>query len=280
MVSGATTLNPIPLKLETYIRECVGFTPGTGVILGSGLSAFADAVNQPVVIPYGDIPGFPTSGVEGHPGELVGGWVGKEFVLVASGRFHWYEGYDTDAVTLPVRLFHSLGVPKLIITNAAGSVRREFPPGTLMALSGHMDFTFRESMALPEIVRDDRYHSPALLTLAKTVAKREGVDLRTGVYAWTLGPSFETPAEIEMIRGLGGDAVGMSTVPEIRAAGDLGIQVLGISCLTNYGAGITEGPLTHEDVMETTGKVSETFSRLLEGVIQDLPENQTRTEDL
>ncbi|MFQ6675757.1 MAG: purine-nucleoside phosphorylase [Fidelibacterota bacterium] len=270
MISPKVHPGSLPSDLEGYVRERVALTPRTAVILGSGLGPFSGRVKKESVIPYEDIPHYPTSGVEGHPGELVAGWMGQEPVVVASGRFHWYEGYDMDAITLPVRLFHALGVTNLIITNAAGSVCLEFPPGTLMALSGHIDFTFRESADLPGIARDDRYHSRALLAAAKRVARREGIDLKTGVYAWTLGPSFETPAEIETIRELGGDAVGMSTVPEIRAAGDLGLRVLGISCLTNYGAGISDRPLTHEEVMESTGKASGAFSRLLEGIIGEI----------
>ncbi|MFQ6674665.1 MAG: purine-nucleoside phosphorylase, partial [Fidelibacterota bacterium] len=242
-------------------------SPRTAIVLGSGLGHFVSAVANPAIIGYSKIPHYPTTGVEGHRGELVAGMMGNEPVLVASGRFHLYEGYDLDTVTLPVRLFHRLGVENLIITNAAGSVREAFVPGTLMALEGHLDFTFRESSELPEVVRDDRFHSPRLLSLAEHVADGSQIDLRKGVYAWTLGPSFETPAEVRLIRKLGGDAVGMSTVPEIRMAGELGLEILTISCLTNYAAGISSQPLTHQEVMETAERVADIFTKLLTGVV-------------
>ncbi len=257
-------------KMESHVGTFIRGAPRTAVILGSGLGGFARTLNGSVSIPYGEIPFYPKSSVEGHSGELVAGNIGDRAVLVASGRFHMYEGYDVDTVTLPIRLFHRLGITDLIITNASGSVRKEVPPGSLMALKGHIDCTFRESADLPGINEDSRYHSPRLLKLAGAVAKREGVQLRTGVYAWTLGPSFETPAEVVLVRKLGGDAVGMSTVPEIRAAGDLGLEVLGISCLTNYAAGITSKPLTHEEVMEVTNDVSETFTRLMRGIVSEI----------
>ena len=193
--------------------------------------------------------------------------VGHVPVLLASGRFHLYEGYDIDTVTLPVRLFHDLGIENLIITNAAGSTNRDFPPVTLMAAVGHLDCTFRESAQMSEVERGSDCHSPELLKLALEVAKSEQVTLERGVYAWALGPSYETPAEVQMIQELGGDAVGMSTVPEIRLAGKLGMRVLTISCLTNFAAGISKQPLTHDEVMETADRISGDFARLVRGII-------------
>jgi len=249
------------------IRKQIAVEPKTAVILGSGLGHFTKHVADSVVIPYADIPHYPRPTVEGHSGQFVMGTIGQEPVILASGRFHYYEGYDIETITLPQRLFHKLGIKNLIITNAAGSVRKDFQPGDLMAIEGHIDFTFRESSNLPATVTGEPFHSEQLLKLALTAASRENVDLKAGIYTWTLGPAFETPAEIEVIRKLGGDAVGMSTVPEIRTAGKLGINVLGISCLTNYAAGITSDPLTHQEVMETASRVSETFSRLIRGII-------------
>lgn len=257
-------------SMEDYVREFIQKTPRTAIILGSGLGRFGENVRQSVTISYESIPHYPKSSVEGHSGKLIAGKIGNEAVLIASGRFHLYEGYDMDTVTLPIRLFHHLGVKNLIITNAAGSIRKDFFPGTLMILDGHLDFTFRHNIELPEVVREGRFHSPKLLNLAKTVAEKESIKIKTGAYAWTLGPSFETPAEINKIRELGGSAVGMSTVPEIRVAGELGLHVLGISCLTNYAAGITSNPLTHQEVIETAERVSEKFTRLLKGIVVEL----------
>ncbi len=255
-------------EMAEYAGSLAPVSPRTAVVLGSGLGHFSDYVNDRMSIPYADIAGYPTSGVEGHSGELVFGNLSGEPVMVASGRFHMYEGYDIETVTLPVKFFHELKVKNLIITNSAGSVRRRLKPGTLMMLNGHLDCTFRESSKMPDIVRGEEYQSPKLLDHARTAAQTKGIETSEGVYAWMLGPSYETPAEIEMIRELGGDAVGMSTVPEIRAAGDLGMEVLGISCLTNFAAGITNQPLTHEEVMETADRVSGEFTRLLIGIIR------------
>lgn len=262
--------NTVPPQMEEYIRERINIAPRTAIILGSGLGQLAGSVTDPVCISYKDIPFYPSSGVEGHTGELITGTIGKESVLVASGRFHLYEGYDMSTVTLPVRLFHRLGIVNLIITNAAGSVREDYSPGTLVGIDGHIDFTFRESVDTPRIVRDGKYHSERLLALAEAIARRESIELKKGVYSWALGPSFETPAEIGLIRELGGDAVGMSTVPEIREAGELGLEVLTISCVTNYAAGITPDLLTHEEVMEVTRNVSQKFNRLLTGIVSEI----------
>jgi len=264
-------------SMVDYIQGLVSTVPRTAIILGSGLGKFAQQVNRSIILPYGDIPHYPVSSVESHSGELVFGTIENESVLIASGRFHLYEGYDLETVTLPIRLFHRLGVKHLIITNAAGSVRKDLSPGTLMVLTGFLDFTFRETVDFPEVFRDRQFHSPELISLAHEVAKREEIDLKSGVYVWTLGPSFETPAEISKIRELGGSAVGMSTVPEIRVAGELGLLVLGISCLTNYAAGITTEPLTHHEVMETADRVSENFSRLLKGIVKQIREKNDHT---
>jgi len=252
------------------VRGKMSVAPRTAVVLGSGLGSFADSVENTVRIPYSEIPGYPVSGVEGHAGELVAGSVDTVPVLLASGRFHLYEGYDVEIITLPVRLFHGLGIENLIITNAAGSANSDFPPGTLMASVGHLDCTFRESADMPEVERGSEYHSPELLKLASVVSQTEDIGLKRGVYAWTLGPSFETPAEVRMVQDLGGDAVGMSTVPEIRLAGKLGMEVLTISCLTNYAAGMSDQPLTHDEVMETADRISDDFARLVRGIIRGI----------
>ena len=258
--------------MAKFVAGTVPGLPDLAVVLGSGLGKITHDLENEVCVPYDSIQGYPKSTVEGHAGQFIAGDLEGTAVLLASGRFHLYEGYDYDTVTLPVRLFHSLGIKTLIITNAAGSVRKQMPPGTLMMITGHIDCTFLESANMPEVVRDSKFHPPSLATQVRETVENLNFPLAEGVYAWTLGPSYETPAEIEMIRDLGGDAVGMSTVPEIRAAGEFGMNVLGISCITNYAAGITKEPLTHKEVLETTEKASEKFIALIKGIIKQIGE--------
>ncbi|MFH1852530.1 MAG: purine-nucleoside phosphorylase [Candidatus Neomarinimicrobiota bacterium] len=257
-------------KMVDYVRERIGTAPAVAIILGSGLGDFADNLEQKITIPYHAIPGYPRPTVEGHAGELVFGLLGTVPVLAAKGRFHFYEGHALETVTLPVRLFHRLGVRALIITNAAGSVRRDYPPGSLMALTGHLDCTFRQGPEAPDIVSGVPCHDPRLLDCARKAAAETGVELQSGIYCWTLGPAYETPEEIEFFRSLGGDAVGMSTVPELQAAAELGLSTLGISCLTNYAAGITGQPLTHQEVIDTAAAVRDKFTRLIIAVIRNI----------
>lgn len=253
-----------------YIYDQTGFSWGIAIVLGSGLGDFADNLSDRQIIKYTDIPGYPKPTVEGHAGELVIGKLAGIPVLGAKGRFHFYEGYDYHTVTLPIRLFHKLGIQTLIITNAAGSTRLAFPPGTLMAINGHIDGTFRHSVEDPEIVSGSPYHDPDLLRFAADSGQESGVEIVTGVYCWTLGPSYETPDEIKYFRSLGADAVGMSTVPEIQAAAKFGVPVLGLSCLTNYAAGITDQPLTHQEVIETAEAVRENFTQLVITIIKHI----------
>ena len=261
-------------KIVSHVKGRASVLPTTAVVLGSGLGHMAKNVEDAVKVPYGDIPCYPEPSVEGHSGELILGHLMGEKVVMASGRFHLYEGWDLETVTLPIKLFHELGVKNLILTNSAGSVREENGPGTLMAITAHLDFTFRESTAMPSIVNEDRYHNAEMLHIARKSADRNGIDLREGVYAWALGPSYETPAEIDLIRKLGGHAVGMSTVPEIRAASKLGMKILTISCLTNYAAGVVEAPITHEAVIESAAEAGERFGLLLSSIIEHLGEKE------
>ena len=264
-------------SLETmvsYVKGRANVSPATAVVLGSGLGHMAENGEDGVKVPYGDIPGYPQPTVEGHSGELILGNLRGEKVVMASGRFHLYEGWDLETVTLPIKLFNELGVKILILTNSAGSVRVQNGPGTLMAITAHLDFTFRESTSMPSIVNEDRYHNAEMLHIARKSADRNGIDLREGVYAWALGPSYETPAEIDLIRELGGHAVGMSTVPEIREAGELGMNILTISCLTNYAAGVVEAPITHEEVIESAAEAGERFGLLLSSIIDHLGDKE------
>lgn len=245
-------------------------SPQVAVILGSGLSAFTDVLEDQLAIPYDEIPHYPPVTVPGQVGQLVYGMVGNLPVITARGRFHYYEGHSLEMVTLPIHLFARLGVKTIIITNAAGCINPDWNVGDLMLITGHLDYTFLGGPDDPAPVLGAQYHSPELLTLARRAAREAGIPVREGVYAWTLGPSFETPAEVRHIRSLGAAAVGMSTVPEIRAAADEGLKVLALSCLTNYAAGILDRPLSHDDVLATGQRVKETFARLVRGVLDGL----------
>ncbi len=249
------------------VRRCLPGSPRVAIILGSGLSDFAANLADPVTVPYDDIPHYPQPTVPGHEGQLVYGTASGLPVIAARGRFHYYEGNTLETVTLPIRLFARMGVETVIITNAAGCVCANWNEGDLMLITGHLDYTFLESATDPKIISGEIYHSQELLTLARQAASEAGVSIREGVYAWCLGPTFETPAEIREIRALGCQATGMSTVPEIRAAAEEGLKVLGISCLTNYAAGMRDQPLNHQEVLATGQRVKETFARLLLGVL-------------
>ena len=234
--------------------------PQSAVILGSGLGKFIDSLDKPIVIPYSEIPDYPRSTVSGHKGEWVFGYIHNKPVICASGRFHYYEGFNLDEITLPISVIHSLCCKNVIITNAAGCLKKEWQVGDLMLISGYLDYTFRNGTDTPPIVllKTDQINKKI-----KSIATKLNISLREGIYTWALGPSYETPAEIQEIISLNGNAVGMSTVPEIRKAIELGMNVVGISCLTNYGAGMEGSVLSHEDVLENSNLANKEFSRLL-----------------
>jgi len=249
------------------IHSYSGFQGKKAVILGSGLGSLPDQFENKTIIPYEKVPGYPKPSVKGHSGEFVVGTLNGEEILAAKGRFHYYEGFDFPEITLPIRLLHELGIAFVIITNSAGSLRKNYHPGTLMAMNGHLDCTFIEGPELPTINKKPRFYNSEILALAKKCSLETGVQIKEGVYCWTLGPAYETPDEVKFIQNLGGDAVGMSTVPEIKMAGELGISSLGISCLTNYAAGITKNSLSHDEVIETADKVKNQFSKLVAKIL-------------
>lgn len=252
------------------VQDQAHFNGRVAVVLGSGLGPFADSLQDQAVINYDAIPGYPKSTVEGHSGELVIGKLNGVELIAAKGRFHYYEGYEFDEITIPIHVFSKLGVDHLIITNSSGSMDIDVPPGTLMAITGHMDCTYRHSADDPYLYEGLPYHDPGMIGLAQSSAKKLGFEIATGNYCWTMGPAYETPAEIKDMQRMGGHAVGMSTVPEIIAAGELGMKVLTISCLTNYAAGISPHKLTHEEVMETATHSGERFTQLLKEIISGL----------
>ncbi|WNC17175.1 purine-nucleoside phosphorylase [Brevibacillus brevis] len=260
-----------------FIQPKLAETPTIGLVLGSGLGVLADEIENPVVIPYHEIPGFTVSTVVGHKGQLVIGKLQGKQVVAMQGRFHFYEGHGLDAVVFPIRVMKLLGVETIIVTNAAGGINESYRPGNLMLISDHINMTFRnpligandEAMGARFPDMSEAY-SRELRQVAKAVASEQGIELQEGVYVGLLGPSYETPAEIRMLRILGGDAVGMSTVPEVIVARHMGVKVLGISCISNMAAGILEQPLSHDEVMETTEKVKTQFLALVNGIVAKL----------
>ncbi len=257
-----------------FISGKIVHKPELGMILGSGLGAMAEDVSAPVYIDYGTIPHFPVSTAPGHKGRFVIGTLEGKTVMIMQGRFHFYEGYDMTLLSLPVRVMKLIGIPAVIITNAAGGVNFDFKPGDLMLITDHLKPWGQHPLNGPHIpefgVRFpdmSKAYTPALREKALAVGKNLGIPLHQGVYTWFSGPSYETPAEIRMVRTLGGDAVGMSTVPEVIAAASCGLQVLGISCITNMAAGVLDQPITEDEVLETGKLVRDKFTRLIKGII-------------
>ncbi|SOC15768.1 purine nucleoside phosphorylase [Brochothrix thermosphacta] len=262
------------LEAKAYIEKHTKVTPTIGIILGSGLGPFADTLEDAVHIPYDEIPHFAKSAAVGHANELVIGTIAGKTVVAMKGRFHYYEGFTLDQVTFPVRVMKALGMEKMIVTNACGAVNTDFSPGELMLITDHINLTANNPLMGPNndelgvrFLDVSEVYSKQLRSVVSDVAKDQNVTLQEGVYAWWTGPTYETPAEIRMIRTLGADAVGMSTVPEALIARHAGIETVGISCLTNMACGILDQPLNHEEVIETAERVKSTFLKLVTEVI-------------
>ena len=256
------------------IRARMKVEPRVGVVLGSGLGAFADEFEEAVSIPYQEIPGFGRSTAEGHAGQLVIGKIEQVPLLAMKGRLHYYEGYSLEEVTFPIRTFKLLGLKTIILTNASGGINVQLSPGTLMVITDHMNLMSANPLRGPN---DERFgprfpdmsavYSPELQEIVMEEAREINLDVRRGVYVALAGPSYETPAEIHLMRNFGADAVGMSTVPEAIVARHMDLEVLGISCITNVAAGVSDEPINHEDVMATGLRVSATFGQLLKRVV-------------
>ncbi len=252
------------------VRElCLG-TPDIGIVLGSGLGAFADQLEGAKSLPFSAFPHFPTSSVVGHAGRVVAGRLGSVKVVALQGRVHGYEGYSAQEVVFPIRVLCRLGIKALVVTNAAGCINPGWAAGDLMRITDHLNLSGRNPLVghnepelgarFPDL---STAYDPRLAAAVDASARARGVELRAGVYACLLGPSYETPAEIRMLRTMGADAVGMSTVPEVIAAVHMGVPVAGISCLTNMAAGILDQPLSHAEVTETAERVRDQFIGLL-----------------
>ena len=257
--------------------------PKIGIVLGSGLGAVADAIHNPVIIPYAEIPHFPQSTVQGHSGRIVAGLLNQTPVIVMQGRVHFYEGYSPQQVTFPMRVLGALGLRAVVLTNAAGGIAEGYHIGQLVALRDHINmmgfnplngpneprFGFQPNSGLRFFDMTEAY-SRRLRALAQQAAEAEGFPLAEGVYLAVPGPSFETPAEILAFRSLGATLVGMSTVPETIVARHMGIEVLGISCVTNLAAGLGATPLSHEEVFEAGRQVGHRLAHLFERLIPEI----------
>ena len=264
-------------KAARMIRGRTQTESPVAIVLGSGLGGFADELSAATAIPYAEIPGFARATVEGHAGRLVVGKIGDSAVAAMQGRFHFYEGYSLEDVTFPIRVLKLLGVRTLILTNASGALNVEFTPGSLIVITDHINLLGMNPLIGPN---DERFgprfpdlsntYAHELQDVVLTEARAMGMKMGRGVYASLSGPSYETPAEIHMVRALGADAVGMSTVPEAIVARHMGMQVVGISCITNLAAGVSDEPVDHGQVMATGEGVREQFTELLRRVIPKL----------
>jgi purine-nucleoside phosphorylase len=258
-------------------EACGGHVIRGAVVLGSGLGLFADTLTNAVAIDYATIPHFAQSTVQGHAGRLVIGETAPGYAIACmQGRFHYYEGYPMETVVYPIRLLRQLGAEFLIVTNAAGGIHPDFRPGDLMLIKDHLNLMGNNplkgaNLAFlgPRFLDMTEAYSMRLRELAVDVAEDQGIELRRGVYAGLSGPTYETPAEVRMLRTLGADAVGMSTVPEVIAANHMGMEVLGISCISNVAAGLSSKKLSHQEVMETTEQAKPRFVHLLKGILNE-----------
>jgi purine-nucleoside phosphorylase len=262
-------------EATAFIQGKINGSPSVGLILGSGLGVLADDIENAVHIDYSEIPHFPVSTVEGHAGKLVIGTLEGKQVVAMQGRFHFYEGYPQKDVVMPVYVMKLLGVETLVVTNAAGGMNRGFQPGDLMLITDHINFTGNNPLIGandpelgPRFPDMSEAYSKAYIDLAEKVAKAQGVTVQKGVYAAITGPSFMTPSELIMLNRLGGDAVGMSTAPEVIVASHCGLKVLGISCITDMAVGEELEPLTHEQVFEVASRTTPKFISLVRGFVK------------
>ncbi|HEY8483798.1 MAG TPA: purine-nucleoside phosphorylase [Longimicrobiales bacterium] len=259
-----------------YLRERVTIRPRVSLVLGSGLGALAEELEEAVRIPYTEIPGFAPATVEGHRGVLVAGRLEGVECVVLQGRYHVYEGHAPEVVTVPVRAVAALGARTLIVTNAAGGLNRTFRPGDLMIIDDHINLMWRNPLVGAVVPGDERFpdmsrpYDPELQALAERAALELGVRVVRGVYCAVSGPSYETPAEIRMLQRFGGDAVGMSTVPEVLVARAMGMRVLGLSLITNMAAGLAAGPLSHQEVVAAGAEAAGRFGALVRRVVREL----------
>jgi purine-nucleoside phosphorylase len=263
--------------LEAAVRAWTEMKPEIGIVLGSGLGSLADDLEDPIAIPFAELPGWPAARAPGHVGRLLLGRLGGKTVVMLQGRFHVYEGNDPGLVVQPVLLFGRLGAKVIVLTNAAGGVDPGFGPGTLMVIADHLNLTGRTPLLGPNAdAMGPRFQdltdawSPRLREGLKAAGRAEGVDLAEGIYAGLLGPQYETPAEVRMLRGLGADTVGMSTVLECIAARWAGLEVCGVSLVTNAGAGYSGEPLSHEEVLAAGAEAGPRLAKVIRRFVAEL----------
>ena len=269
------------VRCEKIIREKTDFEPEVALVLGSGLGGYASNMDVRGEVPYSEIEGFPVSTVPGHDGRFLFGYVKGVPVVAMKGRIHYYEGYDMTDIVLPIRLMGMLGAKTLVLTNAAGGINMDFTPGDLMIIRDHI------SAFVPSPLRGEnldelgprfpdmsKIYDRGLMEYLRASAAENGFEMKEGVYLQFQGPNFETPTEIKMFRGLGADAVGMSTVCEAIAARHMGLRIAAVSCITNMAAGILDQPLSHEEVQETADKVADKFEKLITGLIARIGEEK------
>lgn len=257
-------------KTASVIRAKIGSrSPVVGIILGSGLGGLADKIEDAVRIPYGEVPGFPEPKALGHAGTLICGTLAGKQVVAMAGRFHIYEGHSPALAAFPVRVMHVLGVRRLFVSNAAGGVNERYHAGDLMIIEDHLNLMFTNPLIGPKQPGEERFtdmsnaYDDQLRELLRSAANTHGLEIHEGVYASLFGPSYETPAEVRMLRTLGADAIGMSTVPEVLVARALGIRVAGISVITNAASGVTSVPVSHSDVLDVGQQVASTFEAIV-----------------
>ena len=274
MSDGGTCGPAAAARAAAAIRSRVGDTiPVAGIILGSGLGGLATRIADATAVPFADVPGFPSVTVVGHAGQLIAGTLARRPIVALAGRFHMYEGHDAVLAGFPVRVFHTLGIRTLFVSNAAGGIRRTFRAGDLMLIRDHLNLMFRNPLIGAVEPGDDRFpdmsapYDAELADALRHHATALGIPLQEGVYGGLLGPAYETPAEVRMLAALGADAVGMSTVPEVIVARAIGMRVAGISCITNLASGMSPHPLSHAEVLETTTRVAERFESVVERFI-------------
>lgn len=265
------------LEAANYIRSKTNIKPKIGIVLGSGLGIYVDQIQNKQIIPYQDIPHFKRTSVEGHEGRLILGEVHGVPVAALQGRIHSYEGHPMEEIVLPVRVLAALGIEMLFLSNASGGVNLDYHPGDLVAITDHINLSGRNALLGPNLAElGPRFpdmseaYNREMNNVMIEVARRHKVNMKTGVYCSVLGPTYETPAEIRMIRILGGDMVGMSTVPEVIAANHMGLKVAGVACITNYAAGIKDEKLSHADVKDVAEKAMVGFATILTETIGEL----------
>lgn len=259
---------------ETLIRALDGMAPETAMVLGSGLGGLTDAVEKPLRVPYGDLEGFPAGGVSGHAGEIVAGYLRGVPVAMLSGRAHYYEKGDPAVMRLPLEVMGAIGIRRLLLTNSAGSLRDDMPPGSVMMIADHINWSGMNPLIGED--SDARFvgmtsaYDPAMMERFRKTANAQGLELHEGVYMWFSGPSFETPAEIRAARTLGADAVGMSTVPEVILARFCGLSVAAFSVITNFAAGMTGAELSHAETKEIAPKGGERLAGLIAASLEEI----------